>query len=59
VTIDGKTARVLYAGATLGLVAGIAQVNIRIPDGIRSGAVPVVLHVGDGISQPGVTLSVQ
>ena len=59
VTIDGKAAQVLYAGAAPGQVAGIVQVNIRVPDGIRSGTVPVVLHAGDGISQPGVTLSVQ
>jgi len=58
-TIDGKAARVLYAGAAGGSVAGVIQVNIRLPDGIHSGAVPVVLRVGDGVSQPGVTLAVQ
>jgi uncharacterized protein (TIGR03437 family) len=59
VPIDGQAAQVLYASAAPGLVAGIVQVNIRVPAGIRSGAVPVMLHVGDGISQPGVTLSRQ
>ena len=59
VTIDGKSAQVLYEGAAPGLVAGIVQVSVVLPDGIRSGAVPVVLRVGDATSQPGVTLSVQ
>jgi len=58
-TIDGKAARVLYAGAAGGSVAGVIQVNIRLPDGIHSGAVPVVLRVGEGVSQSGVTLAVQ
>jgi uncharacterized protein (TIGR03437 family) len=33
--------------------------NVRLPDGIHSGPVPVVLRVGSGVSQPGVTLAVQ
>jgi uncharacterized protein (TIGR03437 family) len=59
VTIDGKAAKVLYAGAAGGTVAGVIQVNVQLPDGIHSGAVPVVLRVSDGTSQPGVTLAVQ
>ncbi len=59
VTIDGRAAQVLYAGAAPGLVAGVMQVNARVPDGISSGAVPVVLQIGTAASQAGVTLSVQ
>jgi uncharacterized protein (TIGR03437 family) len=54
VTVDGQTADVLYAGGT-----GVIQVNVRLPAGIHSGAVPVVLRVGGASSQPGVTLAVQ
>jgi uncharacterized protein (TIGR03437 family) len=59
VTIDGKAAKVLYAGAEGGTVSGVIQVNVLLPDGIHSGSVPVVLRVGDNLSQSGVTLSVQ
>jgi len=59
VTIDGKGAKVLYAGAPGDAVAGVTQVNVQLPDGIHSGAVPVVVRVGAGVSQPGVTLAVQ
>ncbi len=58
-TIDGQAANVLYAGAAGGGVAGLIQVNAQLPHGIHSGAVPVVLRVGGGVSQPGVTLAVQ
>lgn len=59
VTIDGKNAQVSYAGAAPGLVAGILQVNVQLPDGIRTGAVPVVLRVDGAVSQSGVTLSIK
>ena len=59
VTIGGQPAEVLYAGAAPGLVAGVLQVNVRLPQGIGSGAVAVSLEVGGAASQPGVTLSVQ
>jgi uncharacterized protein (TIGR03437 family) len=59
VTVDGKSAKVLYAGGAGGAVAGLIQLNVRLPDGIHSGAVPVVFRIGGNGSQPGVTLSVQ
>ena len=59
VTIDGQAAKVLYAGPTGDSLAGVIQVNVQLPDGIHSGAVPVVVRVGGGVSQPGVTLAVQ
>ena len=59
VNIGGQPAQVLYAGAAPGLVAGVMQVNVRLPDGISSGAAPVILLVGAASSQPGVTLNVQ
>jgi len=59
VTIDGKPSQVLYAGAAPGLVAGVVQVNVRVPQDTRSGTVPVVLRIGNGTSRPDVTLAVQ
>ncbi len=59
VGIDNAGAEVLYAGAAPGLVAGVIQVNVRIPIDTRIGdAIPVVLRVGNAYSQP-VTLAVR
>ena len=60
VTVDGKAATVLYAGAAPQQVAGLFQLNIKLPDGVSSGAVPVVVTVGSRSSVPsGVTIAVQ
>ncbi len=59
VKIDGKQADVLYKGGAEGLVAGVMQVNVRVPDDAASGAVPVVLTVGSNSSQAGVTVAIR
>jgi astacin len=59
VKIANREAIVDYAGAAPGFVAGLMQVNVRIPADCPSGAVPVVLAVGDSSSLPNVTLWVQ
>ncbi|MBM3956698.1 MAG: SBBP repeat-containing protein [Gemmatimonadetes bacterium] len=63
VTIGGAAVpagNVLYAGAAPGLVAGVLQVNVRIPATAPSGnAVPVTVTVGTATSQVGVTLAVR
>ena len=60
VHIGGVEAEVLYAGAAPELVAGVLQVNARIPNGITSGpAVPVSLGSGGRTSQAGLTLAIQ
>ena len=59
VLIDGQPAEVQYAGAAPGAVAGLFQVNVRIPANASSGDVPVELHVGTAVSQPNVTISVK
>ena len=41
-----------------GLVAGVLQVNVPIPDRPDPGAVPVVLQVGSSSSPNGVTIYV-
>jgi uncharacterized protein (TIGR03437 family) len=57
--IDGIDAEILYAGAAPGIVAGALQVNVRVPEAARSGAVPVSITVGAAASQPGVTIQVE
>lgn len=58
VTIGGKTATVTYAGAAPSSVAGVWQVNARVPSGLAAGAVPVLVTVGGAQSQAGVTITV-
>jgi len=58
-TIAGLSAQVLYAGAAPGLVAGVIQLNVRIPANSPSGNVPVVFKVGSASSQANLTVSVQ
>ncbi len=59
-TIGGQAADVLYAGAAPGIVAGVIQVNVRVPTNITGGnSVPVVLKVGNASSPSGVTLAVK
>ena len=59
VRIGGKDAEVLYAGAAPGLVAGVFQINVKIPDGLTPGPQPVVVQVGAASSSPEVTVAVQ
>ena len=58
--IDGVPAAVLYAGAAPGLIAGIVQINVRVPEGLSANpAAPIVLRMGSFTTQAGVTVSVQ
>ena len=58
--IGGQVADVLYAGGAPGIVEGVIQVNLRIPTAGQTGAaVPLVLRVGNSLSQPGITLAIQ
>ncbi|MBI3696385.1 MAG: hypothetical protein HY238_16300 [Acidobacteria bacterium] len=65
VRIGGQAAEVLYAGSAPGLVAGVIQINARVPQAARSGVAqaivdaPVVLTIGDVASQAGVTIAVR
>jgi uncharacterized protein (TIGR03437 family) len=59
-TVGGQAANILYAGAAPGQVSGLMQVNAVVPNGIGSGAQPVVLTIGsNNNSQQGVTVAVQ
>ena len=58
VTIGGNPAELPYAGAAPTLVAGVMQINARIPIGTTPGdAVPVQITIG-GVASPTVTLAV-
>jgi uncharacterized protein (TIGR03437 family) len=60
VFIGKQTAEVLYAGAAPGMVAGVLQMNVRIPDTTPIGpSVPVAFMVGNYSSSNSVTLAVQ
>jgi uncharacterized protein (TIGR03437 family) len=58
VMIGRQKADLLYAGAAPGL-AGVIQINARVPSGITPGNVPVVVTIGSASSQAGVTLAVK
>ena len=52
VVISGTNAKVAYAGAAPGFVAGVFQVNVVIPPNIYTDtAIPMVIQAGDQISQ--------
>jgi uncharacterized protein (TIGR03437 family) len=60
VTIGGEPANIIYAGDAPHAVAGLLQVNFRVPAHAPIGnAVPVVLTVGDSRSADGITMAVR
>jgi uncharacterized protein (TIGR03437 family) len=58
VRIGGKDAEVLYAGAALSLVAGVLQINVKIPADLPAGPQPVVVQIGAASSPADVTVAV-
>ena len=60
VLFDGQPGQVLYAGAAPGKIAGMIQINARVPDTITFNSnVQVVIKVGDSYSPNALTLNVQ
>jgi uncharacterized protein (TIGR03437 family) len=60
VRIDAVESEILYAAAAPQAVAGVFQVNVRVPQDARAGdALPIVLTVGGARSQAGVTIAVK
>lgn len=58
--VGNTQAELVYAGAAPGLVAGVMQVNAKIPVDIPPGsAVPLTLIAGERRSPPGVTIAVK
>jgi uncharacterized protein (TIGR03437 family) len=59
VTIAGRDAKVLYAGAAPHYVSGFAQVNVAVPADLPSGGnLPLTIQVGDVTSQAEITVAV-
>ena len=59
VSIGGQRVDVLYAGAAPGLVAGVLQLNVRVPEAIAAGNQAVVVRIGERTSQAGLTIAVK
>lgn len=58
VTLGGMPAEVVYAGNAPTLVAGVLQLNVRVPE-LPAGNHPVVVSVGGQASSQNVTLAVR
>ncbi len=59
VTVDGLPAEILYAGPAPQLVAGVFQLNFRVPLGVKPGQAAVTVTTGGHSSPPGVSVSVR
>jgi trimeric autotransporter adhesin len=57
--IEVPSTDITYAGEAPGLISGVLQVNARIPAGVGTGPVSVIIRVGGTPSQPGVTVTVR
>jgi uncharacterized protein (TIGR03437 family) len=57
-TVNGQPADVLYAGTAPGLVAGVNQLNVRIPMATPSGNMRIAILVGTGPSAAGSSANV-
>ena len=58
-SIAGVSAEVTYAGTAPGLVAGVMQINVRVPEGLTPNlAAPVSLTVGQAVT-PVVTVAIR
>lgn len=58
VTVGGVQAHVEYAGPAPGAVAGLYQVNVRIPSNVSSGNLEVKVAMGTSTSQDGLTVAI-
>ena len=59
-TIGGLPATVSYAGSAPGLIAGVTQINVQVPEGLTPNPnAPLLLTVGAVTTPPGVTVSVR
>jgi len=58
VQAGGQAAEILYAGAAPGFVAGVLQINLRIPAGLR-GTAPLQLRIGEAATPAGLNIFVR
>ena len=45
--LPGQQAQVLFAGQAPGLVAGVVQLNLRVPENAQTGKAGIIVYVGD------------
>ena len=57
--IGSAPAEVTYKGSAPGAVAGLFQINVRIPQSAPTGDVSIAISVGGVMSQSGVTVAVK
>ncbi len=58
--INGLPADILYSGAAPGLVAGMMQLNVRVPSNTPAASgLPIIIDVGGVISRQDVTIAVK
>jgi uncharacterized protein (TIGR03437 family) len=55
-TVNAKDAKVTYAGAAPGLVFGVYQVNVQLPEDLATGPATITVTIAGVASQPGVTV---
>lgn len=57
--IGGKSATVVFAGNGVGLISGVIQVNLVVPNGLSAGSHMVRVYIGPGETQYDVTIAVR
>jgi uncharacterized protein (TIGR03437 family) len=58
--MQNQRAELLYAGSAPGMVAGVAQVNVRVPASAPvTSRVPIGLNIGSDISQNSAYISLK
>jgi uncharacterized protein (TIGR03437 family) len=59
VWVGGVEAEILYAGAAPNFVAGVMQVNVRVPANTRSGEMPLMIRVGNATSPDIISVAIE
>ena len=59
VQIGGVDAEVMYAGAAPGLVSGVLQLNVRIPEGTPAGEAALQVTVGGRLNRQAASVAVK
>jgi uncharacterized protein (TIGR03437 family) len=57
--IEGREVTVLHAGPAPGLISGVFQINVQVPEGLTSGARSISLSIGGTKTQAGVTVYIR
>jgi uncharacterized protein (TIGR03437 family) len=59
-TCEGAIGEVIYAGGVMGSVAGLLQVNVRVPESAQTGsAVPFFVQIGGESAEAGFTVALR